>query len=154
MRRSSTSAQPPDPVFFTDRDLGRSVPAALRAAGLRVEAYHEHFTPDDVPDREWLRYIGAKGWVALSHNKYIRYERAELDDLMNSGVRAFFIIGKGPHSAFAEAVIRNIDKIYRFISMYSEPFVAKIYQSQDEVKEWVTYTQWSEGRQDSGRRRT
>jgi hypothetical protein len=78
----------------------------LRAAGLHIEAYHEHFTPDNVPDREWLRYIGSKGWIALSHNKYIRYERDELDDLMKSGVKAFFVIGKGPHPAFANAILK------------------------------------------------
>src|SRR5436853_5782740 len=82
MRRSSTSEPQPEPIFFTDRDLGRSVAAALRAGGLQIQAYHEHFTPDNVPDREWLRYVGERGWIALSHNKYIRYERDELDDLL------------------------------------------------------------------------
>jgi len=151
MRRSSTSEPLPEPVFFTDRDLGRSVAAALRAGGLKVQAYHEHFTPDNVPDREWLRYVGERGWIALSHNKYIRYERDELDDLMKFGVKAFFIIGKGPHSAFAAAVLRNIDKIYKLIRDHSEPFVAKIYQHGDEVEEWITYAQWLEARRSSGR---
>ena len=73
MKRSSTR-EPPEPTFFVDRDLGPRVAAALRAGGLRVEAYHEHFDLDDVPDREWLRLAGSRGWVALSHNKAIRYE--------------------------------------------------------------------------------
>lgn len=111
-----------------------------------MEAYHEHFTPDNVPDREWLRFVGSKGWIALSHNKYIRYERDELDDLMNFGVKAFFIIGKGPHSAYADAILRNIEKIKRLVQEQSEPFVAKIYQSRDEVDIWVSYAQWLEGR--------
>ena len=93
MRRSSTSEQP-DPVFFTDRDLGPSVAAALRGGGLQVEAYHEHFKLDNVPDGEWLRFVGQKGWIALTHNKRIRYDRDELEDLMTYGVKAFFIIGK------------------------------------------------------------
>jgi PIN like domain len=146
MRPSSTSGPQPEPVFFTDRDLGRSVAAALRAGGLQVQAYHEHFTPDNVPDREWLRYIGERGWIALSHNKYIRYERDELDDLMKFGVKAFFIIGKGPHSAFAAVVLRNIDKIYELIRDNSEPFVAKVYQHGDVVEEWITHAQWLEAR--------
>ena len=145
-RRSSTS-EPPDPVFFTDRDLGPSVAAALAAAGLRVEPYHAHFAPDNVPDREWLRFVGEKGWIALSHNKNIRYERHELDDLMTHGVKAFFIIGKGPHPAFAEAVVRNLHRIKRLIRRHREPFAAKIYQGRDVVDLWVTYREWQEARQ-------
>lgn len=86
MRRSSTN-ELPEPVFFTDRDLGPSVAAALRTGGLHIEAYHEHFTLDNVPDGQWLRFVGERGWIALSHNKRIRYERDELDDLMTYGSR-------------------------------------------------------------------
>ncbi|HEX3127180.1 MAG TPA: hypothetical protein VH394_07605 [Thermoanaerobaculia bacterium] len=144
-KRSSTS-EPPEPVFFTDRDLGPSVAAALREGGLRVEAYHEHFAADDVPDGEWLRLVGANGWIALSHNKRIRYERDELDDLMSYGVKAFFVIGKGPHPAFAAAVLRSLRKVLRLIEKNEEPFVARIYQERDEVSLWVTYEQWKQGR--------
>ena len=144
-KRSSTS-EPPEPVFFTDRDLGPSVAAALREGGLRVEAYHEHFVLDDVPDGEWLRLVGASGWIALSHNKRIRYERDELDDLMSYRVKAFFIIGKGPHPAFAAAVLRSRRKVLRLIRKNEEPFVARIYQERDEVNLWVTYEQWKQGR--------
>lgn len=144
-KRSSTSEQP-EPVFFTDRDLGRSVAATLAATGLLVEPYHKHFALDNVPDREWLRFVGERGWVALSHNKHIRYERDELDDLMIHGVKAFFIIGKGPHAAFAATLVQNIRKIKRLIRKHKEPFAAKVYQGRDEVDLWVTYQQWREQR--------
>jgi len=145
MKRSSTSA-PPEPVFFTDRDLGPTVAALLRAGGLQVEAYHQHFALDNVPDGEWLRFVGEKGWIALSHNKRIRYEPDELDDLMTCGVKAFFIVGKGPHPAFAAAVLENIHRIKRMIRKNPEPFVAKVYQGRSDVELWVTYRQWQEGR--------
>jgi hypothetical protein len=146
MRQSSTK-EPLEPVFFTDRDLGRSVvPVQLRAGGLHVEAYHEHFQLDNVPDGEWLRFVGARGWVALTHNKRIRYERGELDELMTSGVKAFFIIGKGPHPALAAAVLRNIRKIKRLISKYDESFIAKVYQERNDVEVWITYQQWERTR--------
>lgn len=149
-KRSSTN-EPPDPVFFTDRDLGRSVAAALIAAGLRVEPYHVHFAPDNVPDREWLRFVGERGWIALSHNKNIRYERDELDDLMTHGVKAFFIVGRGPHSAFAETIVQNIHRIERLIRKHDEPFAAKVYQGRKDVEIWVTYQQWQEGRKSARR---
>lgn len=145
MRRSSTKP-PPEPVFFTDRDLGLTVPALLKAGGMTIEAYHQHFVPDNVPDGEWLKFIGRRGWVALSHNKRIRYERDELDDLMGAGVKAFFIIGKGPHRAYAEAFLRNFQKMKRMIQKDPEPFIAKVYQERDEVEPWVTYRQWIEDR--------
>lgn len=145
MKRSSTSG-PPEPVFFTERDLGPSVAAALREGGLRIEAYHEHFVRDDVPDGEWLRLVGENGWIALSHNKRIRYERDELDDLMTYRVKAFFIIGKGPHPAFAAAVLANIRRILKLIRKNDEPFVARVYQGRDEVNVWVTHEEWRQGR--------
>ena|ERR1700719_1536933 len=145
MRRSSTSALP-EPVFFTDRDLGLSVPAALRIGGQRIEAYADHFASDHVADGEWLRLVGERGWVALTHNKRIRWERDELSDLMTHRVRAFFIIGKGPHPALAAAVLRNINKVKRLIRDQPAPFAARIYQERDDVNLWVTHRQWMEGR--------
>ena len=114
--------------------------------GLHVEAYHEHFALDNVPDGEWLRFVGEKGWIALSHNKRIRYEPDELDDLMTYRVKAFFIVGKGPHPAFATAVLDNIHRIRRLIRKNPGPFVAKVYQGRSEVELWVTHQQWQEGR--------
>lgn len=111
-----------------------------------MEAYHEHFALDNVPDGEWLRFVGARGWVALSHNKRIRYEPDELDDLMASGVKAFFIIGKGPHPAFAAAILGSIERIKRLILQQPEPFIAKVYQGQHDVALWVTYRQWLKAR--------
>jgi hypothetical protein len=146
MRQSSTSGQP-DLIFFTDRDLGRSVPAALRAGGLRVEAYDDHFTSDNVKDGEWLHLVGDRGWIALTHNKRIRWERDELDDLMSYGARTFFIIGKGPHAAFAAAVLRSIRKIRKLVRKHPPgPFAGRIYQERDYVDIWLTYQQWMDGR--------
>lgn len=150
MRRSSTK-EPPEPVFFTDRDLGPTVAAMLRAGGMRIEAYHEHFALDNVPDTEWLRFIGSRGWIALSHNKRIRYERDELDELMSAGVKAFFVVGKGPHPAFAAAFLENLPKMVRMVRKHSTPFVAKVYQGRSDIELWVTYSQWLEGRRSSAR---
>lgn len=70
---------------------------------------------------------------------------------MNSGVKAFFIIGKGPHPEFAAAILRNLDEIHRLIREHADPFVAKVYQNRNAVEEWVTYAQWREGRSRSPR---
>ena len=145
MRRSSTSA-PPEPIFFTDRDLGPRVAAALEAGGLRVEPYARHFDLDNVPDTTWLRYVGERGWIALTHNKYIRWERDELDALMLAGVRAFFVIGKGPHLELAKAVVECQERIRMFLLEHPGPFAARIYQHTHEVNMWVTLEEWEKGR--------
>lgn len=145
MRRSSTK-EPPEPVFFTDRDLGPTVAALLAAGGMRVEPYHRHFALDNVPDGEWLKFVGEQGWIALSHNKNIRYQRDELDDLMAAGVKAFFVIGKGPHPALAAAFLRSLNRMRKLIRGEAEPFVAKVYQESPEVELWVTHRQWRKGR--------
>lgn len=145
MKRSSTSG-PRDPVFFTDRDLGPRVARELAEGGLSIETYAQHFALDNVPDVEWLRYVGDKGWIALTHNKRIRWEPDELDALMEAGVRAFFIIGKGPHLEFAHSVLAAYPRIRRLIDSQKQPFAARIYQHSREVDLWVTYAQWSKGR--------
>lgn len=60
-------------VFFTDRDLGLQFPAILRDAGLRVERHADHFAPD-CPDDEWLRDVASHGWIAITHDRRIRYK--------------------------------------------------------------------------------
>lgn len=150
MRRSSTN-EPPDFTFFTDRDLGPTVAEVLAAGGLRVEPYSRHFSLDNVPDTEWLRYVGAREWIALTHNKYIRWERDELDELMLAGVRAFFIIGKGPHPELARAVIDCYSEIERFLRQYEGPFAARIYQHTGEVNMWVSFSDWKAQRAKAGR---
>lgn len=54
------------PVFFLDRNLGRSVVAeALREAGAHVEVHNEHFAQDERDD-VWLDAVGARGWIVVT----------------------------------------------------------------------------------------
>lgn len=54
-----------DRVYFTDRDLGKQFPARLRAAGLSVEWFFDHFA-DKTPDTECLSAAGTRGWIVPS----------------------------------------------------------------------------------------
>jgi len=66
--------KPPEVVtFFLDRTLGKKIVAsALRRAGVKVETHDDHFPPD-AKDPEWLKEVGAKGWVVLTNDRHIRY---------------------------------------------------------------------------------
>jgi hypothetical protein len=74
-----------EPVFFTDRDLGKKFPEILRRAGLKVERHADHFR-HDTPDAEWLQEIGKRQWIAITHDSRIRYKPNELQTVMQHGV--------------------------------------------------------------------
>jgi len=65
-------------VYFTDRDLGKRFGEILRSGGLSVERRADHFAPD-TPDEVWLAEIGKRGWIALTHDRRIRYKPTERD---------------------------------------------------------------------------
>lgn len=79
---SKTSAAPPspEPEFFLDRCLGRTVAARLSALGWTVHQIGEHF-PDDaqhVSDPDWIRFGAERGWTLITQDKRIRYRTDEL----------------------------------------------------------------------------
>lgn len=147
-RRSVTNAskEQPNPVFFTDRDLGKAAPAALKEAGLEVIPYHERFDSPTVPDTVWLKVVGDEGWVALSHNKKIRYDSAETRALMESGARVFMLIGARIPIDHAHNFVEVMPTVRRFLKRYDGPFIAKVYAG-DQIKRprvamWLTHEQW------------
>jgi hypothetical protein len=148
MKRSSTKERP-EPTFFTDRDLGPVVAEQLLAGGMLVEPHHKHF-PDNpgAEDSEWLQLVGDRGWVALTHNTRIRYERDQLDDLMNYGATTFFIIGKGPQNErFAPAILAAMNKMKALVWRRRETFIAKVFVDRPDVELWLTHSQWKSGRE-------
>lgn len=79
---SKTSAAPPspEPEFFLDRCLGRTVATRLRAQGWIVHQIADHF-PDDaqhVSDPDWIRFGAQRGWTLITQDKRIRYREDEL----------------------------------------------------------------------------
>ena len=82
-------------VFFTDRDLGKRFPDILAAAGLSVQRHSDLFEPD-CSDEEWLRAVGERGWIAVSHDRRIRYKPNELDAVVRHRVALLVVIGKVP----------------------------------------------------------
>lgn len=121
-------------VYFTDRDLGIRFPAILREAGLSVERHDDHFRPDS-PDEEWLRAVGKRGWVALSHDRRIRYKPNELAAVIRHDVRLLIIVGKLPLPALAESFVASQDLIGKFLAEHPAPLIAKVYRASPESPE-------------------
>lgn len=127
MRKQSSTKPPPDPTFFTDRDLGHQVPDALREAGISVERHDDHFGPL-TPDTKWLREVGRRGWVALTHNKEIRYNTDERDMVMRAGVPLFMLIGDTTHAILARNFIQTLPRVMAFLDEHDPPFIARVYR--------------------------
>lgn len=62
---------PPDPIFFTDRNLGAEyLPNELRKAGFRIVVHDDHFGKrQDVGDPEVILECARSGWVLLTGDK-------------------------------------------------------------------------------------
>lgn len=114
-------------VLFTDRDLGIRFGDILAAAGLTVERHRDHFPPD-CPDETWLREVGRRGWVALTHNSRIRYTPNELKAVMEHGVALLVVIGAAPYPDLAQAFVRTWPRIDAFLGRHEPPFIAKVYR--------------------------
>lgn len=115
------------PVYFTDRDLGKRFPEVLRIAGLRVERHADHFQ-HDTPDEVWLREIGTRGWVAITHDGRIRYKPNEQRAVIESDVALLVIVGHAPFPELAHAFVATESKIRSFVTTHKRPYIAKVYR--------------------------
>lgn len=114
-------------VYFTDRDLGKRFPEILRAAGLTVERHADHFT-HDASDETWLETVGKRGWIALTHDRRIRYKPNELGAVMQHGVALLVIVGKAPFPDLAQAFVNSLPVVEAFLNRHKAPFIAKVYR--------------------------
>lgn len=88
----------PEPVFFTDRDLGKTFPGILRQNGLVVVTYFEAYPDDDrVPDVTWIRTMGRKRLVLLTKDDAVRRDEEAIGAIMDT--RAVLVIVRHPGTA-------------------------------------------------------
>ena len=89
--RRSKRPEPPDPVFFLDRGLGRFLVAdAIRQRGYQVLPMVDVYTDGEderVPDDNWILRADAEGWVALTKDYSII--RDHDDTLAQTNLRVF-----------------------------------------------------------------
>jgi len=114
-------------VFFTDRDLGIRFPELLAAAGLEVRRHADHFAPD-CADEEWLKIVGERKWIAVTHDRRIRYKPNELAAVVRNRVALLVVIGKAPFPQLARNFVATIPKISEFLAHNEAPFIAKVYR--------------------------
>ncbi len=115
-----------------DRNLGgKKLPAALRAAGWKVEAHRDHFPEHDIikeeDDTEWIHYAGERGWVILCADLRTLYNPLEKQALQASGTLAFMLQKKEmTGEQMAQAFIDAGSAIMRKIKNDRPPAVYKV----------------------------
>ena len=114
-------------VYFTDRDLGTLFPDILRNAGLAVERHADHFV-HNASDELWIAEVSRRGWVALTHNRRIRYVPNERQAVIDHRASLLVIVGHAPFPDLAHAFVVTLPRIERFIERHDPPFIAKVYR--------------------------
>ena len=124
-------------VFFLDRALGkRFIVQALSENNpeVTVKVLDDYFEPN-VSDEEWLRFVGRKGWVAITKDKRIRYRTPALEVIKEEKVKLFiFTKGNLTGQQMAEILIRAIPKIKKFLTNNKPPFIVTMTKSGELMK--------------------
>lgn len=115
-------------VYFTDRDLGKRFPEILSAAGVEVRRHDEYFAPD-CPDEDWLEAVGTNGWIAVTHDRRIRYKPNELAAVVRHKVRLLVVIGQAPYPELAKDFVGTLSVIEAFLAIHEPPLIAKVYRA-------------------------
>jgi hypothetical protein len=123
------SASPPE--FFVDRSLGRHVvPTALRDAGVVVHAMADVYGErigQGLADEEWLRDAGERGWAVLMKDARIRYRPAELQVIVDHGLRAVCLTNANLRGAeMAARFVANLPRILR-LAEDPGPYICGVY---------------------------
>jgi len=126
-----SNSKPPEPsTFFVDHSLGnKKVAAALRLIGVPVEVHEDHF-PINARDEEWILEVGQRGWIVLTKDDRIRYRLVERAALVKAQVAMFTLTsGNLTGEEMAQAFVKALPRIYRFLAKHRPPFIARITRS-------------------------
>jgi hypothetical protein len=102
-------APEPEPEFFVDRSLGKSIAEGLRAQGLTVNTMADVYgekAAQGLADEVWLEDAGKNDWIVLTKDDAIRRRPAERDALTEAKVEVFCL---------TSANLRGEDQARRFI---------------------------------------
>lgn len=79
--------------FFLDNNISLKIAAGMRAFGESVHHLQDEF-PEDAKDIDWLPVLGKRGWILVTRDERIRYNRLEREQFSAHSIGAFFLSGK------------------------------------------------------------
>jgi hypothetical protein len=131
MRSAARSRRLREPfTFFIDRSLGaRLVAEAIRVGCEPDEIIHvhdDHF-PQDTTDTEWLKLVGARGWVVLTKDTRMRTNLVERETILASHV-AWFALARGDLTAahMGQVFCAALGRIRTVLRRYEVPIIATV----------------------------
>lgn len=132
-----TQPRPPAaPIFFLDENLGtRTFPDPLREAGLSIKPFTDHFRKG-TPDSEWIPEVASRGWVLLTLDTRLRYNRLEQQAILEHGLAGFVLVGGRRHDEKAAIFLRARNRVEALLARRPPPFIAKVYADAS-VKVWL-----------------
>lgn len=80
--------------------------------------------------------VARRGWVLLTLDTRLRYNKLEQQAILDHGLAVFLIIGGRRHDEKAEVFLKARKRVLRFLQDHPPPFIAKIYSS-GVVKLWL-----------------
>ena len=111
---------------YLDADIPRAVRQAIAGCRNDVRYAGEPGAPaENAKDPEWLSRAGQEGWVVISRDKRIRRRPAEIQAVLNHGVRLFVLTAGGNLSRWdtLDLLVRRWPDIARTASENPGPFV-------------------------------
>jgi predicted nuclease of predicted toxin-antitoxin system len=117
-------------TFFIDRSLGaRLVADAIRGGCERGEIIHvhdDHF-PQDTTDTEWLKEVGARGWVVLTKDTRMRTNFVEREAILGGHV-AWFALARGDLTAghMGQVFRTALRRIRTVLRRFDAPLIATV----------------------------
>ena len=132
---------PDNLTLFVDEDLGTTAfPATLRDAGVNLEILLDHYA-HGTPDADWIPYVAGRGWVIITHDRDIRYNREERDAVMEHGGRVIIVRASGTRADMAQIFLNLREQIIDFLRRNPAPFIARLYH--DHIEMWLNRDNWT-----------
>ncbi len=117
-------------TFFIDRSLGaRLVADAIRVGcepGEVIHVHDDHF-PQDTTDTEWLKAVGARGWVVLTKDTRMRTNLVEREAILGGHV-AWFALARGDLTAghMGQVFCAALGRIRTVLRRFDVPLIATV----------------------------
>lgn len=117
-------------MIFVDRNIGKSVVEAIRAAGFEAIWLTDEF-PQDAPDVAWLEVAGKSGWLVITRDKRIRTSPGERTRAADARVGLFIIAARANlgRRELAQLVVDCLPKMVELHQRVERPFIICVYRN-------------------------
>ena len=130
------------PTLYFDRCIGKTLPEALLALGVRNVAYQHmqakkigiakrgSIFQQGVHDDEWLSFVGQRGWVAFTQDYKMHLEPAPLAAIREHRVKVFYLFGsEATRWEKMRVFAKAYDRIIEMARSRNGPFVCRVLKS-------------------------